>query len=101
MRILLTILEFIIILDLATTIIRYMLKNKVENIDEEVSKIDFSIDHNIVKEAYIASITKLRIINDCLVLNPCVAHPRRTINAENFAIIFILTTSIPEQGCST
>lgn len=44
MRILLTVLEFIIILDLATTIIRYMLKNKVENIDEEVSKIDFNIE---------------------------------------------------------
>lgn len=44
MRILLTILEFIIILDLATTIIRYMLKNKVENIDEEVAKIDFNIE---------------------------------------------------------
>lgn len=44
MRILLTILEFIIILDLATTIIRYMFKNKVENIDEEVAKIDFNIE---------------------------------------------------------
>lgn len=44
MRILLTILEFIIILDLATTIIRYMFKNKVENIDEEVAKIDYNIE---------------------------------------------------------
>lgn len=44
MRILLTILEFIIILDLTTTIIRYTLKNKVENIDEEISKIDFNIE---------------------------------------------------------
>lgn len=44
MRILLTILEFVIIFDLATTIIRYTLKNKVENIDEEVAKIDFNIE---------------------------------------------------------
>lgn len=44
MQILLTILEFIIILDLATTIIRYMFKNKVENIDEEVAKIDYNIE---------------------------------------------------------
>lgn len=44
MRILLTILEFIIILDLATTIIGYMLRNKAENIDEEVAKIDFNIE---------------------------------------------------------
>ena len=44
MRILLTILEFVIIFDLATTIIRYMLRNKIENIDEEVAKIDYNIE---------------------------------------------------------